>query len=506
MKLALKYVERNSLDLVEHFHFQLSDILVSPIQSYRCSFGSCLSDGESAAASVINLSLFEIGTHSRHRFMRDRIGRHFRSGARISITTFLFHPPEGERLDKEALASVLKRYFLEVANLLYARHPSACSLIGWNVQITPSESRFSVVTQYLTRNPLDVWPGGGYALGPISRPIVLYGLARCLYWLHTKHELVHQDLRPSNIWLDDNGYPVVSGVGLVSYDFDAITDCATGGCAKYMAPELYGPSGDRTYWGMDSFSLGMIVYELTENKEPISEMRANESIASAIKRGSRPIISADNCLKDLIVALWNAGRSGTKAIKSVIDYFEDPLNLPAGMNVRDFYRYKGWLDYGESRFRERPASDDFIVRVCKKRSQFKTIVNRGRDQNDILAGLVSWFDNSSDSVDEAKRAHLQGVLTAKSTFDPSLLFDPGERPPCPSLFTTAIETLNDDSIITSIGREGSADVYDCKLSPDSPTIKLKKVCIMEKAKSRDFEVAKSGNSNVGSQSKHPMVI
>jgi hypothetical protein len=227
---------------------------------------------------------------------------------------------------------------------------------------------------------------------------------------------------------------------------------------------------------MDSFSLGMIVYKLTENKETIPEMQANESIESAIKRGSRPVISADNRLRDLIVSLWNVGRSATKAIKSVIDYFEDPLNLPAGVNVRDFYRYKGWLDYGESRFRKRPASDDLIVRVCKKRSQFKTIVNRGRDQNDILAGLVSCFDNSSGSVDEARRAHLQGVLTAKSTFDPSLLFDPGERPPCPSLFTTAIETLNDNSIITSIGREGSADVYDCKLSPNSPTIKLKKVC------------------------------
>jgi hypothetical protein len=51
------------------------------------------------AASAIDLSLFEIDTHSRQVTGSYEIAsaRHIRTYDRVTIKTFLFHPPEGER-------------------------------------------------------------------------------------------------------------------------------------------------------------------------------------------------------------------------------------------------------------------------------------------------------------------------------------------------------------------------------------------------------------------------
>jgi serine/threonine protein kinase len=193
-----------------------------------------------AAASAIDLSHFEInfepiGTvgSSQMFFGRDR-----RTNFPVTIHTTTLSHPRGGRTEKRLLVIFLQSYFQKVANLIYSVHPIFSSFLGWNVQLGVDDSRFSIVTEYILPNPLRSHPEGGFELSPTSRQILLYGLADDLYSLHQSH-LVHQVVQPSNLWLDDNQYPILLNVGLATWVVDLETGKVTGGCPWYMLPRFY---------------------------------------------------------------------------------------------------------------------------------------------------------------------------------------------------------------------------------------------------------------------------
>ena len=85
-----------------------------------------------------------------------------------------------------------------------------------------------------------------------------------------RQEMIHQDLRPENIMLDENGTAVIIDLGSVEVaGVEQATSGAMGalpGTFQYTAPEYL--SGDRVSWRSDQFSLGVIIYELLTRELP----------------------------------------------------------------------------------------------------------------------------------------------------------------------------------------------------------------------------------------------
>ena len=85
-----------------------------------------------------------------------------------------------------------------------------------------------------------------------------------------QHEVVHRDVKPANIWLDEQGRAVLGDFGLaVGAGVDGQPYDLLAGTATYAAPEQI--VGDRGGPRSDLYSLGAVLFELLTGRPPLEE-------------------------------------------------------------------------------------------------------------------------------------------------------------------------------------------------------------------------------------------
>lgn len=171
-----------------------------------------------------------------------------------------------------------KEFEQEVECLIKVNHTNVVRFIGYcadsqgravsnNGKIVIADVRQRLLCfEYLDNGSLDTYiDEASSGLDWRKRYQIINGICKGLHYLH-QNRILHLDLKPPNILLDDNMLPKIADFGL-SRCFDEKQSRAfttnIAGTMGYLPPEF--DSGTITYW-FDLYSLGVIIMEILTRK------------------------------------------------------------------------------------------------------------------------------------------------------------------------------------------------------------------------------------------------
>lgn len=170
-----------------------------------------------------------------------------------------------EHLPQELILRALKRFEREAKALARLNHPNIVRVIDFGEHLGKP---------YLV---MDLVPGGTLKQKLTDQPMhyekaasLLLPIARALEYAHGQG-ILHRDVKPGNILIDDKGTPILSDFGVaklleVEETMDLTGSSLGVGTPAYMAPEQF--QGKLLDARADVYALGVVFYELVTGRKP----------------------------------------------------------------------------------------------------------------------------------------------------------------------------------------------------------------------------------------------
>lgn len=186
-----------------------------------------------------------------------------------------------EMLTVESQKTVLDRFEFEAKALAKLNHPNIVSVIDYGeFNGTPW-----LVMKYMEGGTVKQYIGK--AMPPPEAARLLAPIASALAYAHSK-DIVHRDVKPSNILVSQAGFPMLSDFGIAKIvakqDSKSTQIGISIGTPEYMAPEQ---AMGRVTKFSDQYSLGLVFYELLTGAMPYA---ADTPAALVLKKGSEPLV------------------------------------------------------------------------------------------------------------------------------------------------------------------------------------------------------------------------
>ena len=169
-------------------------------------------------------------------------------------------------------------------------------------------------------------------------------IAEALHHAHLR-KVVHRDIKPANILLDCTGKPYVADFGLALTDEQFGRPGHGAGTPVYMSPEQARGEGHLVDGRSDTFSLGVVFYELLTGTRPFQGKDSREVIERIKKLDVRPPRQlVDSIPKELErVCLKALSKRATERYTTAMDMADDLRYFLSGVPVKRASRSKKLL-------------------------------------------------------------------------------------------------------------------------------------------------------------------
>jgi len=170
-------------------------------------------------------------------------------------------------------------------------------------------------------------------------------VVKALDYLKRKLKIIHRDVKPSNMLVDDAGYIKLCDFGISGHLVDSIARTRDAGCQPYMAPERIDPLTAKLGYDIrsDVWSLGISLIEIAAGRFPFPNWNSIFDQLSEVVNGVAPklvnnanINFSENCLHFVNSCL-------TKEVKDRPKYAELLLHPFLKENESRNIDVTGWL-------------------------------------------------------------------------------------------------------------------------------------------------------------------
>ncbi|KAI9081741.1 hypothetical protein K1719_036289 [Acacia pycnantha] len=165
-------------------------------------------------------------------------------------------------------------FISEVATIGRIHHFNVVHLVGFCVEGT----KRALVYEFMPNGSLDKYifsKEGSISLSYRKIHEISLGIAHGIAYLHhgCDMQILHFDIKPHNILLDENFNPKISDFGLArlySVDDSIVTLTAARGTIGYMAPELFYKNIGGVSYKADVYSFGMLLMEIASQRRNLN--------------------------------------------------------------------------------------------------------------------------------------------------------------------------------------------------------------------------------------------
>ncbi|XVE80830.1 hypothetical protein DITRI_Ditri15bG0011800 [Diplodiscus trichospermus] len=218
-------------------------------------------------------------------------------------------------LDKDSYSDpeTINAFKHELTLLEKVRHPNVVQFVGAVTQNIP----MMIVSEYHPKGDLGSYLQKKGRLSPSKVLRFAHDIARGMNYLHEckPDPIIHCDLKPNNVLLDNGGLLKIAGFGLLrlsKISADKAKLAQPYACVDpsniYVAPEVYkNMVFDRS---VDAYSFGVVLYEMIEGVVPFHPKPAEEAVKLMCLEEKRPPFKTKSKsyppeLRELIEECWD---------------------------------------------------------------------------------------------------------------------------------------------------------------------------------------------------------